>query len=122
MTTDAITAYPLCWPIGWPRCQSPLYSNFKTGLAKARDGLARELDLLGARGVVVSSNAVLLRDGSIAARQPRLTDTGVAVYFTLGNEQKCIPCDKWVYLEDNVHAIALTVNALRGLERWGAKE
>ena len=122
MSNDAITAYPLCWPVGWPRCQSPQYSNFKTGLVKARDGLARELDLLGARGVVISSNAVPLRSGEIAGRQPRLDDTGVAAYFTLGGEPRCIPCDKWIYREDNVHAIALTVGALRGLERWGAKE
>ena len=122
MRDDTITAYPLVWPVGWPRCQNPQYSQFKTSLAKARDGLMRELELLGARGIVISSNAALLKSGEIAGRQPRLGDTGVAAYFTLGRDQKCIPCDKWVLIEDNLRAIELTVGALRGLERWGAKE
>lgn len=119
---DDIQAWPLSWPVGWPRNQKPVDSNFKTPLVDARNGLVRELQLLGARGIVISSNAELLSDGRIAARQRRIDDTGVAAYFLLGGEQKCIPCDRWIRLEDNVHAIELTVNALRGLERWGAKE
>jgi hypothetical protein len=117
--TDKIEAYPLHWPAGWPRCQSPTYSRFETTIAKAREGLMRELDLLGARNVVVSSNAVLLKNGEIAGRQPRLDDTGVAVYFTLGNEQRCVPCDRWVLLEENIQAVRKTIEALRGIDRWG---
>lgn len=120
--TEKVEAYPLHWPVGWPRCQSPRYASFKTGLAKARDGLLRELDLLGARNVVISSNAVLLRSGDIAARQPRIEDTGVAVYFTLKGEQRAFCCDQWVYLHDNVHAIELMIGAIRGLERWGGHQ
>jgi hypothetical protein len=93
-----------------------------TSLAAARDGLMRELDLLGARNVVLSSNAQRLRNGDIAARQPKLTDTGVAVYFMLDGVQRCIPCDRWTLLEDNVQAIRKTVEALRGIERWGSLE
>lgn len=81
----------------------------------------RQLEL-GARDVVISSNAVLNKNGEIAARQPKIHDTGVAVYFTLHGESRCVPCDRWVQLEDNVHAIELTVEALRGLDRWGASE
>lgn len=117
-----IEAYPLQWPIGWPREHEPSYSNFKTSLVDARKGLVRQLELLGARDIVISSNAELTRTGDIAARQRRMDDTGVAVYFTLDGAQRCIPCDKWVTLADNVHAIELTVAALWGLERWGAKE
>jgi DnaJ-domain-containing protein 1 len=117
--TEKIDAYPLLWPIGWPRCQTPEYSRFQTSLAEARSGLKRELDLLGARDVVINSNALLLRNGEIAGRQPRLSDTGVAVYFTLKGEQRCIPCDRWVLLEENIQAIRKTIEALRGIERWG---
>ncbi len=77
---------------------------------------------MGASGVVVSSNAFLLRDGRIAARQPKIEDAGVAVYFTLDGEPRCTPCDRSDRIEDNVRAIGLTVAALRGLERWGAGE
>lgn len=117
-----IEAYPLTWPTGWPRCRYPASATFRTGLADARDGLYRELWMLGASSVVVSSNAPLNKNGEISSRQARLADPGVAVYFVLDGEQKSIPCDKWNRIEDNVQAIRLTVAALRGLERWGAKE
>lgn len=120
MSTD-INAYPLQWPVGWPREDDPQYSSFKTGLVQAQRGLMNELYLLGADDIVISSNARVNSFGEIAARQKRVDDTGIAVYFTLNGEQKCIPCDKWVLLEDNIHAVELTVKALRGLDRWGAK-
>jgi hypothetical protein len=77
---------------------------------------------MGARNIVINSNMQIRSDGIPYARQPNITDTGVAVYFTLNGNQQCIPCDKWVGLAENVHAIGKTVEALRGLERWGAKE
>ncbi len=123
MTTKLnVTAYPLDWPPQWPREQHPQSSAFKTGLVTARDGLTRQLELLGATSVVISSNAELTRDGNIAARQRRIDDTGVAAYFVLDGEERCIPCDKWIRLEDNLRALELTVEAMRGLERWGARE
>lgn len=115
-------AFPLDWPDGWPREQNPQYSRFQTGLVDARNGVMRELELLGARDIIISTNAVLNKNGDIAARQPKIHDTGVAVYFTLHGESRCLPCDRWTRLEDNLHAIELTVGALRGLERWGASE
>lgn len=119
MIDQNVDAYPLSWPAAWPRCQTPEYSRFQTGIAAARDGLMRELELLGARNVVISSNAQLLRNGEIAARQPRLHDTGVAVYFTIQGQQRCIPCDRWILLEENIQAVRKTIEALRGIERWG---
>lgn len=119
---DEVQAYPLSWPLGWPRNHAPRSGPFKVTLTEARDHLLDELRLLGARNVVISSNAELLNDGRIAARQRRIEDTGVAVYFTLAGEGRCIPCDRWIDLADNVRAIGLTVQALRGLDRWGAKE
>lgn len=120
--SDKVHAYPLAWPPGWPRNRSPQYSRFDTTLAKARDGVYRELGLLGATGVVISSNAVLLRSGEIAARQPRIEDTGVCVYFVLAGQQRAIPCDRWVYVQDNLRAVELTIGALRGIDRWGTGE
>ena len=49
-------------------------------------------------------------------------EAGVAVYFALNGTEHCIPCDKWSTIGDNTHAINKTVHALRGLERWGARE
>lgn len=115
-------AYPLSWPVGWPRTAKPERSRFDTSLARARDGLVYELRLLGARDIVISSNAKLLRSGEIAARQGSIEDVGIASYFTLDGAQQCIPCDRWNRIEDNLRAAELTVAALRGLSRWGTHQ
>jgi len=115
-------SYPLHWPPGWPRTPRPRASSFATSFAKARWILLDELRLLGAKNVVISSNVPLRQDGLPYARFSEPGDKGVAVYFTLEGNQQCIPCDKWNKTEANLQAIRLTVAALRGLERWGAKE
>lgn len=123
MTQSPIdNGYPLQWPEGWPRTTYADRSKFKTIFGTAMRELLKELDLLGATDVVISSNMRLRQDGMPYAKQAQPDDRGMAVYFTLNGEQQCIPCDKWDRVEDNLQAIRLTVNALRGLERWGAKE
>jgi len=118
-----IEAYPLHWPAGWKRAEEPEWSRFKTpSFGRARDDLMHELGLLGATDVILSTNIPLRNDGLPKARFRAPDDAGVAVYFKLDGHDQCIPCDKWHYIEDNLHAIELTVNALRGLERWGAKD
>lgn len=117
-----IEAYPLQWPAAWPRTQYPVPAKFKTPFSYARDQLLRELELLGASDVVISSNMMIRQDGLMYAKQRIPDDRGVAVYFNLNGEPQCIPCDKWTQVQDNLQAIRLTVEALRGLERWGAKE
>jgi hypothetical protein len=114
-------AYPLQWPTGWPRTAEPTRALFQTSLAGARDGLLYELNKMNAKHIVINSNMVLRRDGLPYANQSRLDDTGVAVYFMLNEQQRCIPCDRWNMVEDNLQAIRRTVEALRGLDRWGAK-
>lgn len=116
------TRYPLAWPSNWKRIQTPQYSKFKPNspYAEAQD-VHRELSLMKAKNIVISSNMQYRADGMPYSRQ-NVSDTGVAVYFTVDGNELCIPCDKWYRLEDNIHAIALTINALRGLDRWGAKD
>lgn len=115
-------SYPLAWPPAWPRSKSPQSARFKVSMGESVSSLYDELDRLGASNVVVSSNMRLRLDGRPLADQRRLDDEGVAVYFSLKGAQQCIPCDKWSTVKDNVRAVALTIQALRGLERWGAKE
>ncbi|WP_181069104.1 J domain-containing protein [Rathayibacter sp. AY1C5] len=117
-----IEAYPLQWPASWPRTKSPQTAKFKTPFSYARDQLLNELRMLGARNVVISSNMMTRQDGLLYAKQRMPDDRGVAVYFDLDGESQCIPCDKWTHVDDNLQAIRLTVEALRGLDRWGAKE
>lgn len=119
---DPITAYPLSWPATWPHKKHRQQARFDTSFARARDGVVRELHLLGAKNIILSTNIPLRQDGLPYARYAPIADPAVAVYFDLNGEQRCIPCDRWDRVEDNMQAIHLTVGALRGLDRWGAKE
>jgi hypothetical protein len=115
-------AFPLHWPVGWPRTPRPQRARFDTNFSAARDGLLDELRRLKASQIVISSNLELRRDGLPKAQRRQPDDCGVAVYFLLNGHPQCIPSDKWNCIEDNLQAVRLTVAALRGLERWGAKE
>lgn len=118
-------SYPLHWPTGWPRTKQPKSALFNTSLANARDGLLEEIRLLGGRDVIISTNIkTYVRGGQEIpyASQSRLDDCGVAVYFTLRSEQRVFACDRWNRIQDNVQAIRKTIEALRGIERWGSSE
>ena len=128
-------AYPLQWPPGWKRTIRPQRSNFGEGRhngsymtriplthSKALSNLINELDRLGVKKQVLSTNLELRLDGLPRSGQRRLEDNGVAIYFELDGKEQCIPCDKWDRVEDNMQAVAKTIEALRGIERWGAKE
>lgn len=116
------TQYPLQYPAGWKRTQYPQHSRFQSNSAYSESkDIERQLKLMGATKVIVNSNMMYRNDGLPYARQ-NVEDTGVAVYFELDGQQQCIPCDKWYKLEDNLRAVSKTIEALRGIERWGAKE
>lgn len=123
-TNPTPTAYPLQWPPGWPAtpAQSRQRSSFKTETPRALNNLKRELQLMGAKDVVLSSNYTL------GVENPK--EPGVCAYFQWCPEPNkfpqqfmpmAIPCDRWNRICDNIQAIALTVEAMRGMERWGAR-
>ena len=115
-------AYPLQWPTGWPRTRKPQRSRFDTTLAVARDCLLDELRRLGAGDVVISTDIRTRNDGLPYANAREPVDRGVAVYFTRHGRQQCIPCDRWDRVQDNLQAVRKTIEALRGLDRWGARQ
>ncbi len=117
---SAITAYPLAWPAGRGRTAYRADSKFKVGsFAVVRDELLNELKLMSAKNVVLSGNIRLRQDGLPLAGQRQPDDPGVAVYFTYKGKQVCFACDRWRKVEDNMQAIRHTINALRGIARWG---
>lgn len=117
-----ITAYPLAWPPAWPRTERPEWSRFAASQSEAQNGIIRELRLLGARDIIISTNIPLRQDGMPYASRRAPEDQGVAVYFKFNGNDQCIPCDKWRTIAENMRAIEKTIDALRGIERWGAKE
>lgn len=120
-------AYPLQWPTGRPRTGqwSRERAKFQTTFARARDDIAREVQLLvGGRWardpqLVISANVALRRDGLPLAGQRAPDDPGVAVYFEHKKRAMCFACDRWDKIEHNMQAIAKTIEALRGIARWG---
>lgn len=115
-------AYPLAWPLARPRtAHRPVNRSFKASFAGARDECLRQVRLLGGRGCVVSTNVPLKRDGfpSSVKWGETTADPGVAVYFLRDGRELCFACDRWLHVQDNMHAICLTIEALRGIARWG---
>lgn len=116
-------AFPLYWPEGVKRTTYRTRSKFKTTLGAAREELLNELKLLRAGMVVVSTNLPLRSDNGLFRIDDRkLTDPGVAVYFRLKNQPRAMSCDRWDDLASNIHALALSIEAMRGLERWGSSD
>lgn len=116
-------AWPLHWPEGWERTPpgERERSRFEVTEVWARTHLLEQIRLLGGRGVVLSTNVTLRRDGLPYANQKTPEDPGVACYWlTRKNEWRVVACDKWRTVWENIRAIGLTLEALRGLERWGA--
>lgn len=114
--------YPLAWPVGWRRTTFRGAAPFWKGTARltignALDRLMPEMERLGARDVVVSTNVKPRLTGQVG----EVGDPGAAVYFRLdrGGERKVLACDKWDRVADNLAAIAKHVEALRGQQRWG---
>lgn len=117
--------FPLTWPAGWKR--TPVYqrstSPFKiSSTERAFRELEDELHRLGARKVLISSNLELRLDGRPYASQKRNDDEGVAIYFTRNGKDMVLACDKFRKREDNMRAITKTIEAIRGIERWGSSD
>lgn len=121
-------SYPLKWPHYRPRTEPGQYksSSFKTTPGKARDSLLKELNMLGAKDIIVSTNIHTYERGGrqimYADQAASTKDPGVAVYYTWKGEQYVLACDKWKTVMDNLQALAKTVAAIRGIERWGSGE
>jgi hypothetical protein len=120
-------AYPLYWPERRARTDrwKREHGKFDVTFARARDNIVREVTLLaGGRWgpdpqIVISTNVALRRDGLPLAGQRPPDDPGVAVYFLYKKRPMSFACDRWHKIEHNMQAIAKTIEALRGIARWG---
>ena len=115
-----IEAYPLQWPSGKPRTSRPERARFDVSQERAQSGILDQIRMLGGTLPVISTNVTLRRDGLPYTSQRAPDDKGVAVYFTHKGRQMCFACDRWDSLKDNMQAIHKTIEALRGIERWGS--
>lgn len=136
--SDAIQAYPLQWPTGWRRAISRERAKFGKSVRRyagesswttkgeltIMDGVQRVLEELGRMGIrrddiVVSTNVPTRLDGLPRgdARVPQ--DPGAAVYWRKGKDTRCMAVDRYDRVQDNLAAIAATLEAMRAIERHG---
>lgn len=113
-------AYPLHWPVHRKRHQYRERSKFKVTFDRARKLLRAELERMGAHDVILSTNVQLRLDGNPYADRKAPADPGVAVYFKYKGNSMCFACDRWDTVCDNIWAIHHTIEALRGIARWGS--
>jgi hypothetical protein len=124
--------YPLSWPTGQARTPPHLRrdAQFSVDFGRARDDLLHELDLLGAKDIVLSTCIPLRRDGLPYSGMAEPEDPGVAVYFDrvkwISAEKRdqrtpfVIACDSYRKVKWNTRAVGVTVEALRSIQRHGA--
>lgn len=121
------------WPDEWKRTRDRSRSKYQVPFAKARDELASSLKALtgdhtfGTSRFVLTSNVpTRVTDGLPLAGYGDPADPGVSVWWLAraGNEYqlRVMACDKWKSVRENVRALGLAVEALRGLERCGATQ
>lgn len=126
----AIEAYPLCWPEGWARAKHRTGSPYKVTTDVALEELLASIRQLGGRDIIVSSNVPVRRDGTMYRgdhSDQRMADPGVAVYWTARGPKgepvpRVIPCDHWHTVRENVRALGMAIDYIRGLKRCGAGE
>lgn len=132
--------YPLSWPDGWKRTvpgnrqygrfhikRQSVNSSFKhsekLSIAQARNRVMEALRLLDVplSQVIVSTNLDVRLDGLPRSGQRAPSDPGVAVYWKHRNDQmyKVMAIDQYQKVEDNLAAVAATLEAMRAIERHG---
>lgn len=120
-----IEAFPLQWPVGYPRTMRPQSSRFeKHSLTEAKKAVRYEIGMLKGTNPVISTNIPLCQDGEPRAdyQRRRIADFAVAVYFHYKGSDVVLACDRWATIEENLWAVSLSIAAMRGLERWGVSD
>jgi len=125
----AVNAGSFSTPLRWPHHLHRTPDGERQGgrwqledhedLIRHQDKLFHELRLLGAQGVIVSSDLALSAGKTPLKYQPDLVDPGVAVYFSLHGRQQVVALDTYDTPAANIAACAASINAIRSLERWG---
>jgi hypothetical protein len=127
--------YPLQWPADTPRTKpadrrrSKFYDRRKLpdgrlsapqplSLYETAKELLAELGRLRASHVVITSMLPTRHDG-LPYSDGRSEDPGVAVWCVYRGRERVFACDEWTTPAENIRAITLSIDALRGLARWG---
>jgi hypothetical protein len=126
-------AYPVNWPVGKPRTESwkrkrALFNSGGRDLLfeEAVRRLQEQTELVTLRGqpwrmreLTLSTNFELRADGRPRRNSGTPSDPAVAFFFELDREGTVLASDQFDSVAGNIAAIAATIEAQRGIERWG---
>lgn len=122
---------PLDWPIDWPRSKRVISGNDRYrkknsqgkmrpwSVSAASELLLAELNRLGAKSCIISSNLVTRTDGQISGNQPRLNDTGVSVTFEMEGRPLVMANDRYLEPANNIRQLTIALQNLRHLSENG---
>jgi hypothetical protein len=120
---DARFVQVVAWPGARTLDHRRARSKFATPYAKTLTLLEREIRQLGGRDILLQTfhpPADIKLDGWPRASANRPRDPGVIVTFANSKrETLSFPCDRYTQWEDNLRAIALSLEALRTVDRYG---
>lgn len=124
-----ITASPLTWPESWKRSSTQQSSRFgkfnkRVSVNKAVDAVIYQLKTMKILdwNIIISTNLPTKNDGLPYSNKRDPDDKGASVWWTDNGQQRVIALDKYDRTADNLYAIAKTIEAMRGIERWGSGE
>lgn len=113
----------------WPGSPTPSWKqktgNFKASWSQTLDLLERELNHLRAKNIIIEGYFEFgqIRNDGWPKSSARPSKPGVVLSFDLGKTGKAgrmvMPCDGFNNWESNLRAIALTLEHLRAVERYG---
>lgn len=135
-----VSAFPLQWPQGWKRTEPQRRREAKFGRARQAYGsgytasrpltmseavqrLLGELERMAVRqdDVVISTNVRPTLGGLPRSGERKPEDPGAAVYWTdsFNSAPRVMAIDQYTRVEDNIAALAATIEAMRAIERHG---
>jgi len=82
----------------------------------------REIQRLGGKKAILSTNIPLRLDGLPYANTREPGDPGVAIYFEYKGKPMVFACDQFRKTRENIRAIALTIKSIRAIERYGSSD
>lgn len=112
----------------WPHkpTASRQYARFDTPYPRTLELLEREVRYLGGRDVVMGvglSERDVRLDGQRRANARAFGHPGVEISFNSRDHgRQTFATDQYLDWQDNVRAIALSLEALRAVERWGVSK
>ena len=113
----------------WPGTPTPLHkrrhSTFRSSWSQTADLLESELEHLKASDTAIQADcdrSQLRLDGKNFRANAKLRGPGIVVSFSSRGKHLSFPCDAFLDWQDNVRAVALTLQHLRAVDRYGVTQ